>query len=392
MKVAVQMDPIESVNIDADSTFALMLEAQRRGHALWHYEVRHMSLHEGRLEGKGRVGRLLARARPVTVQRVSGNHYRFGDAELLDLGTMDVVLMRQDPPFDMAYITATHMLEHIQPRTLVVNDPRHVRDAPEKLLVTHFPELMPPTLITWEPEAVRAFRQEYRDIIVKPLFGNGGAGVFRIREDDENLGSLLEMHWARSREPLMVQRYEPAVRRGDKRVILVEGEPMGAINRVPASGRGAEQHACGRAGRKVGADATRPRDLRSDRPLLARPWADLRGHRRDRRLPDRDQRDLADRAPGSGPVRRGGPECRDLGPDRGQADRHQSGGVKTSACSDRSGSEQALALRFGEHLCPTADRIRSDDALESDLRGTGELLDGLELFVAERANQHQRVA
>ena len=149
---------------------------------------------------------------------------------------MDVVLMRQDPPFDMAYITATHMLEHIHPQTLVVNDPASVRDAPEKLLVTHFPELMPPTLITWDTQAIRAFRAEHQDIIVKPLFGNGGAGVFRIRQGDENLASLLEMHWARSREPLMIQRYEPAVRRGDKRVILIDGEAVGGINRVPAEG------------------------------------------------------------------------------------------------------------------------------------------------------------
>jgi glutathione synthase len=149
---------------------------------------------------------------------------------------MDVVLMRQDPPFDMAYITATHMLEHIQPGTLVVNDTAAVRNAPEKLLVTHFPDLMPPTMITWDVDAIRVFRAEYRDIIVKPLFGNGGAGVFRIREDDENLASLLEMHFARSREPLMFQRYEPAVRIGDKRIVLIDGEPAGAINRVPAAG------------------------------------------------------------------------------------------------------------------------------------------------------------
>ena len=237
LKVAVQMDPIETVSIEADSTFALMLEAQRRGHAMWHYEVRDMSLTEGKpAPGAARTERLTARARPVTVQRVNGDHYRFGDVSIVDLGGMDVVLMRQDPPFDMAYITATHMLEHIHPRTLVVNDPRHVRDSPEKLLVTHFPELMPPTLVTWDAEAIRAFRREHRDIIVKPLFGNGGAGVFRIREDDENLASLLEMHFARSREPLMIQRYEPAVRRGDKRVILVDGEAMGAVNRVPAAG------------------------------------------------------------------------------------------------------------------------------------------------------------
>jgi glutathione synthase len=172
----------------------------------------------------------------VTVERQHGAHYRFGELEYLDLATMDVVLMRQDPPFDMAYITATHMLEHIQPGTLVVNDPAAVRNAPEKLLVTHFPELMPPTMITWDLEAIRGFRQEHQDIIVKPLFGNGGAGVFRIKPDDENLASLLEMHFSRSREPLMFQRYEPAVRKGDKRIILVDGEPMGVVNRVPAAG------------------------------------------------------------------------------------------------------------------------------------------------------------
>ncbi len=271
LKVAVQMDPIETVNIDGDSSFALMLEAQRRGHALWHYEVRHMALHEGKDEGKGRVGRLLALARPVTVQRVSGDHFRFGDPVTLDLGTMDTVLMRQDPPFDMAYITATHMLEHIHPRTLVVNDPRHVRDAPEKLLVMHYPELMPPTLVTWDVDAIRAFRREYRDIIVKPLFGNGGAGVFRIREDDENLGSLLEMHFARSREPLMIQRYENAVRAGDKRVILIDGEPLGAINRVPAQGEARSNMHVG--GRPEKAELT-PRD----REICRRIGPYLRDH------------------------------------------------------------------------------------------------------------------
>ncbi len=235
LAVAVQMDPIETVNIDADSTFVLMLEAQERGHSLWHYDVRNLSLREGAGSGDHR-GRLTARARPVRVQRVQGQHYEFGAAETLDLAEMDVVLMRQDPPFDMAYITATHMLEHVHPKTLVVNDPAAVRNAPEKLLVTHFPELMPPTLVAWDPVVIREFRAEHRDIIVKPLFGNGGAGVFRIREDDENLGALLEMHFARSREPLMVQRYEPSVRVGDKRIILVDGVAMGGINRVPAAG------------------------------------------------------------------------------------------------------------------------------------------------------------
>jgi glutathione synthase len=231
LRVAVQMDPIETIGIDGDSSFALMLAAQARGHALWHYEVRHLSL------TLGPAGALLsAIARPVTVQRVRGDHFRFGPSETLDLASMDVVLMRQDPPFDMAYITATHMLEHIHPATLVVNDPASVRNAPEKLLVTQFPDLMPPTLVTWDWAAVRAFRAEHRDIVVKPLFGNGGAGVFLIRHDDPNLASLLEMHVARSREPLMFQRYEPAVRVGDKRIILIDGEPLGAINRVPADG------------------------------------------------------------------------------------------------------------------------------------------------------------
>ena len=238
LQVAVQMDPIDSINIDGDSTFALMLEAQSRGHTLWHYEVRHMALKEGvsRVTGGKREERLFARGHSVKVVRRHGAHFEFGPMETRDLGGMDVVLMRQDPPFDMAYITATHMLEHIQPGTLIVNDPAAVRNAPEKILVTHFPDLMPPTLITWDVEAIRAFRAEYKDIIVKPLYGNGGAGVFRIKPDDENLASLLEMHFARSREPLMIQRYEAAVRQGDKRIILVDGEPLGAINRVPAAG------------------------------------------------------------------------------------------------------------------------------------------------------------
>ncbi len=243
LRVAVQMDPLDHINIDGDSSFALMLEAQARGHALWHYEVRHLSLREG-------VGadRVTAWARPVTVRRQSGAHFHAGPAERVNLAGMDVVLMRQDPPFDMAYITATHILEHLQPRTLVVNDPASVRNAPEKLLVTHFPDLMPPTLVTWDVAAIREFRAEHGDIIVKPLFGNGGAGVFRLRPDDENLGALLEMHFARSREPLMIQRYEPAVRQGDKRIILVDGEPAGAINRVPAAGESrSNMHVGGRA-------------------------------------------------------------------------------------------------------------------------------------------------
>lgn len=227
LNIAVQMDPLHSIDITGDSTFALMLEAQARGHKLWHYEVPHMWLDGTTLK---------ARVKPVTVRNVPGAHYQFADEYVIDLATMDVVLMRQDPPFDMAYITATHLLEHIHPKTLVVNNPAAVRNAPEKLLVTHFPQLMPPTLIARDRLAIHAFRAEHKDIIVKPLFGNGGAGVFRVKPDDENLGSLLDMFFATSREPLMIQRYEPAVRKGDKRIILIDGEPMGAINRVPAKG------------------------------------------------------------------------------------------------------------------------------------------------------------
>lgn len=227
LRVAVQMDPMHGVDIEADSTFALMLEAEARGHRLWHYGVRDMWLDGAALK---------ALARPVSVRRRQGDFHSFAEAEILDLAAMDVVLMRQDPPFDMAYITATHLLEHIHPKTLVVNDPGSVRNAPEKLLVMQFPDLMPPTMIAWDAVPIREFRARHRDIIVKPLFGNGGIGIFRLRPDDENLGALLDMHFNNSREPLMIQRYEPAVRLGDKRIILIDGEAMGAINRVPIQG------------------------------------------------------------------------------------------------------------------------------------------------------------
>ncbi|GGF32987.1 glutathione synthetase [Aliidongia dinghuensis] len=239
LAVAIQMDPIAGINIDADSTFVLALEAQARGHLLYHYGPKNLTF---------RNGRLYARAEPLKVQRERGNHYTLGPSELIDLAGVDVVLMRQDPPFDMAYITATHLLERIHPQTLVVNDPASVRNAPEKLFVTQFPELMPPTLITSDRREIDAFRDEHKDIIVKPLFGNGGAGVFRIREGDENLGSLLEMFASISREPLMIQRYIPEVRQGDKRVILIDGEPAGAVLRVPATGEArANLHVGGKA-------------------------------------------------------------------------------------------------------------------------------------------------
>jgi glutathione synthase len=240
LAVAIQMDPIDTINIDADSTFALALEAQARGHALYHYLPQALTL---------RDGRLFARGRPLQVFRRHGNHHHFGGFEELDLAGFDVVLMRQDPPFDMAYITATHLLELLpEDGPLVVNDPAAVRNAPEKLFVLRFRELMPPTLLTLDPAEIRAFWQEHGDIVLKPLFGNGGAGVFHLRPGDDNLNSLLEMYSSVYREPVMVQRYLPEVRNGDKRIILVEGEAKGAVNRVPAAGEArANLHVGGRA-------------------------------------------------------------------------------------------------------------------------------------------------
>jgi len=227
LTVAIQMDPIEKIDIDGDSTFALALEAQTRGHELFYYGPRDLSF----LDGK-----VTAPLCPLKVQRQHGAHFNLGEPVLSDLANLDVVLMRQDPPFDMGYITATHILERIHPKTLVVNDPFHVRNAPEKLFVTHFEGLMPPTLISSDRAEILSFRTTHKDIIVKPLYGNGGAGVFRIREDDENLSSLLEMFTQFYREPVIVQRYLPDVRQGDKRIILVDGVAAGAINRVPAKG------------------------------------------------------------------------------------------------------------------------------------------------------------
>jgi glutathione synthase len=227
LAVAIQMDPVESIDIDADSTFVLALEAQRRGHGLYHYLPQCLSF---------RDGRVYARARPLEMRRKRGDHATLGQPEFIDLAALDVVLMRQDPPFDMAYITATHLLEHIHPETLVVNDPVHVRNAPEKLFVAHFGPLMPPTLISSDRGEILDFRAEHKDIIVKPLFGNGGAGVFHVGPEDENLNALLEMFTELYREPIMVQRYLPEVRAGDKRIILIDGRAAGAVNRVPPAG------------------------------------------------------------------------------------------------------------------------------------------------------------
>ncbi len=227
LTVAFQMDPVETIDIDADSTFALLLEAQARGHELLYYLPSDLTYREGQV---------VAAVRPLTVRREAGNHFKVGEESEISLTGPDVVMMRQDPPFDMAYITATHLLEQLAGQTLVVNDPAHVRNAPEKLFVTRFPELMPPTLIASDPRHVRAFREEHGDIIVKPLYGNGGTGVFHITPGDENLEVLLETFSDMYREPVMVQRYLPEVRAGDKRIVLVDGKVAGALNRVPRAG------------------------------------------------------------------------------------------------------------------------------------------------------------
>ena len=239
LTVAIQMDPIERIDIAGDSTFALALQAQARGHELLYYGPRDLSFRDGTVS---------ARTRPLSVRHVKGDHFTLGEERVTDLMTVDVVLMRQDPPFDMAYITATHILERLQPKVLVVNDPVHVRNAPEKLFVTQFKTLMPPTLITSDRAEILRFRAEHQDIILKPLYGNGGAGVFRVKEGDENLNSLLEMFTLLYREPVIVQRYLPQVRQGDKRIILVDGEFAGAINRVPAVGEArSNMHVGGKA-------------------------------------------------------------------------------------------------------------------------------------------------
>lgn len=225
LRAAFQMDPIERIAISGDSTFALMLEAQRRGHELYYYTPPDLSMSNRRV---------VARAAPVTVADEAGRHYQLGERRALDLAECGVVHLRQDPPFDMNYITTTHLLEALPPHVLVANDPASVRNCPEKLFVTEFPQLMPPTLITRSLEDVRAFRREHRDIILKPLYGNGGAAVFRLQPDDTNIASLVELFQGVFREPFMVQRYAPEVRNGDKRIILVEGEIAGAINRVPS--------------------------------------------------------------------------------------------------------------------------------------------------------------
>ena len=228
LRVAVQMDPLESINLSGDSTFAIMLKAQELGHELYHYAPDALSFAEGRLWTMGY---------PVRVQRVEGDHYSFGDPRILDLGKdVDVVLMRQDPPFDLGYITATHLLERIQGATLVVNDPAAVRNAPEKLMVLDFARFMPPTAITRSLGLARKFLAEHGDIVVKPLHGFAGGSVFRIGPDGRNLASLMELFNRTYREQHIVQKFLPEIAEGDKRIVLVDGEVAGAVNRVPGEG------------------------------------------------------------------------------------------------------------------------------------------------------------
>lgn len=228
LRVAFQMDPMESVDIDADTTFALAEVAAQRGMTLYEYGPQHLAYN---------AGRVTAHARPMSVQRQAGNHVTFADRRVIDLAEdVDVIWMRQDPPFDMAYITCAHILERLKGHTLVVNDPEWVRSCPEKILPLDYPDLMPETLITRDRVALDAFRIKHKDMILKPLFGNGGAGVFRVKEDDSNYASLLEMFMDRSREPIIAQAFLKDVAKGDKRIIIIDGTPVGAINRVPLKG------------------------------------------------------------------------------------------------------------------------------------------------------------
>src|SRR5690349_22239919 len=226
LNVAVQMDPIQRINIKGDSTFALLLEAQRRGHRLSYYTPDRLALLGNKLS---------ARVQSLEVRDKQGDHATLGDPVRVDMASFDVILLRQDPPFDLAYITTTHLLERIHPKTLVVNDPAHVRNAPEKVFVTEFPDLMPPTLITRDLAEIKAFRAEHGDIVMKPLYGHGGGAVFRLTKDDLNFGSLYDMFATTFREQWVVQAFLPAVRDGDKRILLVDGEYAGAVNRVPAA-------------------------------------------------------------------------------------------------------------------------------------------------------------
>jgi glutathione synthase len=246
LKIAIQMDPIEAIDINGDSSFRIAEEAQVRGHTLFYYTPDKLAYQQGKVTARGW---------PLTVRREIGDHFDLGEYQQVDLAEFDVVWLRQDPPFDMSYITTTHILDMIHPDTLVVNDPTWVRNYPEKLLVLQFPDLTPPTTIARDIETLKAFKAEHGDMILKPLYGNGGAGVFRLDTNDRNLNSLHELFSGINREPLIAQKFLPDVAQGDKRIILIDGKPVGAINRVPAKGETRSNMHVGGRPEKIGMTA-----------------------------------------------------------------------------------------------------------------------------------------
>ena len=310
LKIAVQMDPIQRINIKGDSTFALLLEAQKRGHKLSYYTPDRLALLNGRL---------FATVESLAVRDQAGDHFTLDEPRRVELTEFDVVLLRQDPPFDLAYVTTTHLLERIHPKTLVVNDPAHVRNAPEKMFVTEFPDLMPPTLVTRDLAEIKAFRAEHGDIVMKPLYGHGGGAVFRITRDDLNFGSLYDMFAVTFREQWVVQKFLPG--RETRRQAHHPGRRRIRRRGQPHSGRrrSALQHGARRRAGGDRSDPARARDLQAARTGLARARAAVRRHRRDRRLADRDQRHLADRHPRGEESRRPRRRGADLGQDRGRS-------------------------------------------------------------------------
>ncbi len=311
LKIAVQMDPIQRINIKGDSTFALLLEAQKRGHKLSYYTPDRLALLNGRL---------FATVESLAVRDQAGDHFTLDEPRRVELAEFDVILLRQDPPFDLAYVTTTHLLERIHPKTLVVNDPAHVRNAPEKMFVTEFPDLMPPTLVTRDLAEIKAFRAEHGDIVMKPLYGHGGGAVFRITRDDLNFGSLYDMFAVTFREQWVVQKFLPGRETGrqahsaGRRRVRRRGQPHSGRR------RSALQHGARRRAGGDRSDQARARDLQAARTGLARARTAVRRHRRDRRLADRDQRHLSHRNPRGEESRRPRRRGDDLGQDRGEAE------------------------------------------------------------------------
>ena len=309
LTVAVQMDPIERIRIAGDSTFALLIEAQARGCRLLHYTPDRLRLNGARVE---------AMAEPLTVKDVQGDHARLGEAKLVDLSSVDVVLLRQDPPFDLAYIATTHLLERVQPGTLVVNDPRGVRDSPEKLFVMDFPGLDAADPDRPRQGGDRGVPREHGEVVMKPLYGFGGASVFKVAVQDPNFGSLFDLFATTFREPWVIQKFLPAVALGDKRIILVDGEARGLVNRVPSGDDIRSNMVRGGAAKETGADRARAGDMLDDRAGAQAAGPSFRRHRRHRRLFDGDQRHLADRNPCSQEAGRTRSRRGDLGRNRGQ--------------------------------------------------------------------------